>query len=95
MIASILILLLIYWELISIFNVLACAHAQLPPALRDPLDCSTLGFSVHGTLQARILEWVTISNGDPPNARTEPMSLQAPAVAGGYFTNYTTWEAPF
>ena len=26
----------------------------------DPTDCSTPGFSVHGILQARILEWVAI-----------------------------------
>ena len=27
----------------------------------DPMDCSPPGFSVHGTSQARILEWVAIS----------------------------------
>ena len=27
----------------------------------NPVDCSPLGSSVHGLLQARILEWVTIS----------------------------------
>ena len=27
----------------------------------DPMDCSLSGFSVHGILQARILEWVAIS----------------------------------
>ena len=27
-----------------------------------PMDCSLLGFSVHGILQARILEWVAISS---------------------------------
>ena len=27
----------------------------------DPMDCSTPSSSVHGVLQARILEWVTIS----------------------------------
>ena len=26
----------------------------------DPMDCSPLGFSVHGIFQARILEWVAI-----------------------------------
>ena len=26
----------------------------------DPIDCSMPGFSVHGVLQARILEWVAI-----------------------------------
>ena len=32
--------------------------AQLCPTLCDPVDCSPPGFSVHGILQARILEWV-------------------------------------
>ena len=34
---------------------------QLYPVLYDPMDCSLLGSSVHGILQARILEWVAIS----------------------------------
>ena len=28
--------------------------------LRDPMDCSLLGSSIHGILQARILEWVAV-----------------------------------
>ena len=35
--------------------------AQSCPTLCNPMDCSLPGFSVHGILQARILEWVTIS----------------------------------
>ena len=35
--------------------------ARLCPTLCDPVDCSLPGFSVLGILQARILEWVTIS----------------------------------
>ena len=31
------------------------------PTLSNPLDCSPPGSSVHGILQARILEWVAIS----------------------------------
>ena len=38
----------------------ACCHAQLCPTLCDPMDCSPLGSSVHGILQARILEWVPL-----------------------------------
>ena len=34
--------------------------AQLCLALCDLMDCSPLGSSVHGILQARILEWVAI-----------------------------------
>ena len=35
--------------------------AQSCPALCDPVDCSPPGSSIHGILQARILEWVAIS----------------------------------
>ena len=38
-----------------------CAHAQSCPTLCDFMDCSPPGSSVHGIIQARILEWVTIS----------------------------------
>ena len=31
--------------------------AQSCPTLGDPMDCSPPGSSVHGILQARILEW--------------------------------------
>ena len=34
--------------------------AQLCPTLCSPVDCSPLGSSVHGILQARILEWVAM-----------------------------------
>ena len=30
--------------------------------LCDPMDCSPLGFSVHGIFQARLLEWAAISH---------------------------------
>ena len=33
---------------------------QSYPTLYDPMDCSPTGSSVHGILQARILEWVVI-----------------------------------
>jgi len=35
--------------------------AQLCPTLRDPIDCSPPGSSVHGIFQARILEWGAIA----------------------------------
>ena len=39
-----------------------CAQfAQSRQTLCDPMDCSLPGSSVHGILQARILEWVAIS----------------------------------
>ena len=33
--------------------------------LRDPMDCSLPGSSVHGIFQARVLEWVAIAFSDP------------------------------
>ena len=35
---------------------------QSCPALYDPMDCHPPGSSIHGILQARILEWVAISS---------------------------------
>ena len=34
--------------------------AQSCPTLRDPMDCSPPGSSVHGIFQARVLEWGAI-----------------------------------
>ena len=49
--------------------------AQLCPTLCDPMNCSSPGFSAHGFLQARILEWVPVPPpGDPPNPRIKPRS---------------------
>ena len=36
-------------------------HAQLHLTLCDPMDCSRQGPSVHGVVQAGILEWVATS----------------------------------
>ena len=41
----------------------ACMHAELFPScptLCDPTDCGLLGSSVHGILQARMLDWVAM-----------------------------------
>ena len=35
--------------------------AQSCPTLCNPMDCSLPGSSIHGILQARVLEWVAIS----------------------------------
>ena len=52
-----------------------CVHsvAQSCPTLCDPVDCSPPGSSVHGILQARILEWIAISSSrgsSPPRDGT-------------------------
>merc|ERR1719295_826701 len=38
--------------------------AQLCLTLRDPIDCSPPGSSIHGIFQARVLEWVAIAFSD-------------------------------
>ena len=35
-------------------------YTQLCPTLRDPMDCSLPGSSIHGIFQARVLEWSAI-----------------------------------
>ena len=52
--------------------------------------------SIHGILQARILEWVAISFlRDLPNPVIQPASLKSPALASVFFTTSTTWELKF
>ena len=41
---------------------LSCCSVKLCLILCDPMDCIPPGFSVHGILQPRILEWVAISS---------------------------------
>ena len=52
----------------------AAKSLQLCPTLCDPIDGSPAGSSVPGILQARILEWATISF---PNACMHAKSLQS------------------
>ena len=53
---------LMHWGKKSICSAAAAAKSlQSCPTLCDPMDCSLPGFSVHGILQARTLEWVAIS----------------------------------
>ena len=58
----------------------------------DPLDCSLPGFSVHGILQARILEWVTISFSRGSSwPRDQPRVFH---IGGRRFNLWATREAP-
>ena len=71
-------------------------NAHSCPTLCNPMDCSPPGFSVHGILRSRILEWVTISfSRDLPDPGTKPVSLESPALAGRFFTASATWEARY
>ena len=50
-----------------------------------------MDYTVHGILQARILEWVAFpfSRGSSqPRDQTQVFN-----IAGGFFTSWATWEA--
>ena len=69
-------------------------HAELLqscPSLCNPMDCSPPGSSVHGILQARILEWVAMPPpGDLHDPGVEPVSFRSPALAGRFFITSAT-----
>ena len=80
--------------------VCVCVCVLVTLTLCDPMDDSPVS-SVPGSLQARILGWVTISySGDLPDPRIKPASLASPALPGLFcavvvvFNHCTTWEAP-
>ena len=62
-----------------------CLAAKSYLTLCDPMDCSPPGSSVHGILQARVLEWVFLSPGDLPDPGMEPVSILSPVLAGRLF----------
>ena len=60
---------------------------QLCPTLCNTMDCSLPGSSAHGSLQARILEWVAISSSrDLPGPGIKPTSLASPALVADSLT---------
>ena len=71
-------------------DVYVCSIAKMCSTLRDPMDYSRPGSSVHGISQARILEWIAFpSPEDLPDPRIEPTSpeLQVDSLP------LATWEA--
>ena len=71
----------------------ACTHAQslqLYPTLCDSMDCSPPGSSVHGILQARILEWIAMLS---PRRSSWPRDwTHVSWTAGRFFTHWATLE---
>ena len=64
--------------------------AQSCLTLWDPVYCSPPGSSVHGILQARILEWVVMpSSGGSAQPRDQ---TQVSCIAGGSYTVRATRE---
>ena len=72
-----------YWLIIYSVHLFTC----------DPMDCSLPGSSVHGILQARILEWVVIPFSRESSQPRDWTWISC--IVGGFFTVWATREAPF
>ena len=46
----------------SLRRMLLLSHSVVSDSFCDPMDCSPPGSSVHGILQARLLDWVAVSS---------------------------------
>ena len=69
-------------------------HAQLCLTLCDLVDCSSPGSSVHGILQARILEWVAISySRGSYQARDQTHTSCVSCIGRWILYHCTSWEA--
>ena len=66
--------------------------AQSCPTLCDPVDCSPPDSSVHGILQARILEWVAISFSRGSSLPRDLIHVSR--IAGRHFNLWATRECP-
>ena len=78
------------WSLVLSLCCIESEVAQLCPTLCDPVDCSLPGSSIHGILQARILEWVTISfsrGSSQPRDQT-----WVSRIGGRCFNLWTSWS---
>ena len=76
---------------ISLSPLLLSVVAQSCATLWNPMDCSLPGSSVHGILQARMLEWIAVPfyRGSPQHKDWSQVSC----IAGGFVTIWATREA--
>jgi len=80
--------------------------AQSCPTLRDPMDCSPPGSSVHVIFQARVLEWgaIAFNSGDPwiiqPKMKMYKLQLTSKCLAALIFSYlllfslHANWASP-
>ena len=68
--------------------------AQSCPTLCDPMNCSLPGSSIHGILQARILEWVVIAFSRGSSRPRDSTCLTCISRTGSKLLyHWATWEA--
>ena len=72
-----------------------CSDAQSSLTLCDPMECSSPGSSVHGILQARILEWVaTLFSRESSQPSDQACASCISGIACGLFTTATPGKPP-
>ena len=80
----------IYQGSFLLFWILRCKHAkslQTCPTLCDPVHCTPPGSSVHGILQAIILEWVAVPSFRGSSWPRDQTCISCiSCIAGGFFT---------
>ena len=85
------IIIFIYFRGSNIYSV--CAKLLSHILLCDPVDYSLPGFSVHGVLQARILEYCGLPFTSPVDLPNPGIKLGSPALQADSFTVSATREA--
>ena len=70
----------------------SCSVAQSSPTLCDPMDYSPSGSSVHGILQARIVEGVAISFSRGSSRPRDQMHVSW--IVRWIIYHWATWEVP-
>ena len=76
---------------LSFPNTICCKTSNFYLTLCDPIDFSLSGSSVHGIVQASVLEWIAVpfsKGSSQPRDRT-----QVSRIAGRFLTIWTTREA--
>ena len=72
-----------------------CSVAPSCPILCNPMDYSPPDSSVHGILQARMLEWVAMPSSKGYSWPRDGTHISCGScIAGRFFTTSATWEAP-
>ena len=77
---------------IILILILCVLVTQLSLTLCHTIYCSPPGSSVHGIIQARILEWVAVFYSRAPSSPRDQTWVSC--IAGGFFTIWATREAP-
>ena len=70
-------------------------YTQSYPTLCDPIDYSPPGFSLHGSFQARILEWVALSSSRGSYPPRDWIQVSSISEMPKWRSLGITWESEF